>query len=71
MCPGRSLATLEMRMLLAMLARDFELAEVRTEHGRPPEERMGFTVHPEPLRMRLQERQRRPERDAMPSERSE
>ena len=71
MCPGRSLATLEMRMLLAMLARDFELAEVRTEHGRPPEERMGFTVHPEPLRMRLQERQRRPERDATPSERSE
>jgi len=56
MCPGRGLAMLEMRMLLTMLARHFELAEVRTEHGRPPAEHMAFTVHPEPLRMRLKER---------------
>ena len=56
MCPGRGLAMLEMRMLLTMLARHFELAEVRTEHGRPPAEHMAFTVHPEPLRMRLVER---------------
>ena len=55
-CPGRSLAMLEMRMLLSMLARDFELVDVSTEHGRRPEERMGFTVHPEALRMRLRER---------------
>ena len=58
MCPGRSLAMLEMRMLLAMLARDFELVDVGTAHGGPPAELMGFTVHPEPLRMRLRERQR-------------
>ena len=56
MCPGRTLAMLEMRMLLSMLARDFELTDVSTAHGRPPQERMGFTVHPESLRMRLQER---------------
>lgn len=56
MCPGRSLAMLEMRMLLSMLARDFELAEVNTRDGCFPREVMGFTVHPEPLRMRLTER---------------
>ena len=56
MCPGRSLAMLEMRMLLSMLARDFDLAEVTTPNGSPPRELMGFTVHPEPLRMRLSER---------------
>ena len=56
MCPGRGLAMLEMRMVLTMLAHHFELADVRTEHGGPPAERMAFTVHPEPLRMRLEER---------------
>jgi len=56
LCPGRTLAMLEMRMLLSMLARDFELADVSTAHGRPPQERMGFTVHPEGLRLRLEER---------------
>jgi cytochrome P450 len=56
MCPGRSLAMLEMRMLLSMLARDFDLAAVTTPNGSPPRELMGFTVHPEPLRMRLSER---------------
>jgi cytochrome P450 len=44
LCPGRTLAMLEMRMLLSMLARDFELADVSTAHGRPPQERMGFTA---------------------------
>jgi cytochrome P450 len=56
MCPGRSLAMLEMRMLLSMLARDFELVDVATRHGGPAVERMDFTVHPENLCMRLQAR---------------
>lgn len=53
LCPGRYLALLEMKMVLATLARNFELAEVGTDVGDEPVERLGFTMFPVGLRMRL------------------
>jgi cytochrome P450 len=57
LCPGRYLALLEMKMALATLARNFELAEVGVEGGGAPVERLGFTMFPVGLRMRLTRRQ--------------
>ncbi|WKB53133.1 cytochrome P450 [Eleftheria terrae] len=57
LCPGRYLAMLEMRMLLGMLARNFELAEVGTADGLPPREQMAFAMRPVGLQMRLAPRQ--------------
>lgn len=56
LCPGRYLALLEMKMVLATLARNFELVEVGTEGGGEPVERLGFTMFPVGLRMRLARR---------------
>ena len=56
LCPGRGLALLEMTMVLAMLARRFELLEVGPAGGGVPEERLAFTMFPVGLRMRLAER---------------
>ena len=53
MCPGRYLAQLEMKMVLATLARNYELIEVGTEDGAPPVERFAFTMFPLGLRMRI------------------
>jgi cytochrome P450 len=50
-CPGRYLATLEMKMVLAMLARNFSL-----EHAEDPDitqEVFAFTMMPSRLRLRL------------------
>jgi cytochrome P450 len=58
-CPGRFLAMLEMKMVLATIARNFELAEVGTVDGTPPRERMAFAMSPVGLRLRLA-----PRRDA-------
>ena len=52
-CPGRYLAALEMRMVLATIARNYELVEVGTESGAPPHERLDFTMSPVGLRMKL------------------
>jgi cytochrome P450 len=51
-CPGRNLAFLEGKTALAMLARNFdwELA------GPPPRERLGFTMGPAGLRVKLRSR---------------
>ncbi|HEU4460912.1 MAG TPA: cytochrome P450 [Methylibium sp.] len=57
LCPGRYLALLEMKMVLAMLARNFELLHVGTDGGGEPEERMSFTMHPVGLKMRLRLRE--------------
>ncbi len=54
--PGRYLALLKMKMVLAMLARRFELLDVGTDNGAAPAERVAFTVHPVGLRMRVAER---------------
>lgn len=53
-CPGRSLALLEMRLVLAALYKNFEVTRV----GRRDEvrEMFSFTMAPEGLRVRLRER---------------
>lgn len=56
LCPGRYLALLEMKMVLAMLARNFELVDVSPEGGGEPRERLAFTMFPVGLKMRLAER---------------
>jgi cytochrome P450 len=48
-CPGRYLALLEAKMVLATLLIDFEL----NPSERPVEEKMGMTMQPADLRMRL------------------
>lgn len=55
-CPGRYLALLEMKMVLATIARNYELVEVGTENGAPPSERLDFTMAPVGLRMKLRAR---------------
>jgi cytochrome P450 len=55
-CPGRYLALLEMKMVLATIARNYELIEVGTENGAPPCERLDFTMSPVGLRMKLRTR---------------
>lgn len=55
-CPGRQLAMLEMKMALAVLLGGFDVDSVATRSGAEPEERLSFTMAPEPLTMRLRER---------------
>jgi cytochrome P450 len=51
-CPGRNLAFLEGKTALAMLARNFEWELA----GPPPRERLGFTMGPAGLRVKLRPR---------------
>jgi cytochrome P450 len=53
LCPGRYLAMLEMKMVIATIARNFELIDVSTEDGEPPRERIAFTMFPVGLNMKL------------------
>jgi cytochrome P450 len=57
-CPGRYLALLEMKMALAALLANFDLAQVDTVDGRPPRELLQLAMAPVGLRMRLRERER-------------
>jgi len=56
LCPGRYLAMLEMKMVLATIAKNFELVEVATEDKSPPKERLAFTMFPMGLRMKIARR---------------
>ena len=56
LCPGRYLAMLEMKMVIAMLLGSFELESVGTADGGEPREHLAFTMAPMGLRMRLQPR---------------
>jgi cytochrome P450 len=58
LCPGRYVAMLEIKMVIATLARNFELVEVDTADGAPPQERLEFTMYPAGLRMALAARRR-------------
>ena len=53
-CPGRSLAMLEMRVVLTMLLRSFDVE--RVGHSNDVRERFAFTVIPEELRVKLDHR---------------
>ena len=57
MCPGRYLALLEMKMVMAMLLASFEIEAVDTPDGKPARELMAFTMNPVGLTMRLSSRQ--------------
>ncbi|HSW24314.1 MAG TPA: cytochrome P450, partial [Burkholderiaceae bacterium] len=56
MCPGRYLALIEMKMLLAMLLTRFDIQSVTAPGGAEAEERMSFTMVPVGLSMRLRAR---------------
>ena len=53
LCPGRYLALAEMKMVLALIARNYRLVEVGTEGGEPPAELLSFAMSPVGLRMQL------------------
>lgn len=55
-CPGRQLATLEIKMALAVLLRGFDIDALATASGNEPQERLSFTMAPEPLTMHLSRR---------------
>ncbi|MEO8311664.1 MAG: cytochrome P450 [Caldimonas sp.] len=53
LCPGRYLALVEMKMLIAMLLANFELESVGTADGSAAREVFAFAMGPAGLRMRL------------------
>jgi cytochrome P450 len=55
-CPGRYLALLEMKMVMAMLLGRFDIEAVDTPEGAEAQERLAITMAPVGLRMRLRER---------------
>ena len=56
LCPGRYLALVEMKILIAMLLANFEIESVDTAGGGPARELFAFAMGPVGLRMRLAER---------------
>ncbi|HEY1090747.1 MAG TPA: cytochrome P450 [Burkholderiaceae bacterium] len=56
LCPGRYLALAEMKMVLGLLARSFDLVEVGCENGAAPEECLAFTMFPQGLQLRVRPR---------------
>lgn len=58
-CPGRYLSLVEMKMLLAMLLRHFELEEVRGPGGAPVREHYAFSMRPAGLEAALRPRRGR------------
>jgi cytochrome P450 len=56
-CPGRYLALLEMKMAMATLLGQFDIASVDTPDGLPAREALNFTMTPVGLSMRLKTRQ--------------
>jgi len=55
-CPGRYLALLEMKMVMATLLGRFDVEHVGTTDGGAVRERLSFTMAPMGLRMQLRER---------------
>ena len=55
-CPGRYLALAEIKMVIAMLLANFEIADVSTPGGGEPQEKMALTMFPVGLEMRLSSR---------------
>ena len=53
-CPGRNLALLQIRTVLAMLCRNFDLELAHP--GRPVEEKLAFTMMPANLVVRIKRR---------------
>jgi len=55
-CPGRYLALQEMKLVLAMLFRNFDLASLTGDGGESVEEELAFTMAPSPLTLTLTRR---------------
>ena len=55
-CPGRYLAMLEIKMAMAVLLGQFDIASVETPDGGAARETMAFTMYPDGLSMRLRAR---------------
>jgi cytochrome P450 len=53
LCPGRYLAILEMKMVIAMLLGGFDIEQVTTPDGREAQEHLAFTMYPVGLRLKL------------------
>jgi len=58
LCPGRYLAILEMKMVMAMLLSRYEIESVATPDGGEAREHLAFTMAPAGLRLRLREKAR-------------
>ena len=56
LCPGRFLAIEEMKMVIALLARNFDLEAITTPDGLPVQERLNFTMAPVGLQLTLRAR---------------
>ena len=65
-CPGRYLALLEMKLALATLLGQFDIADVRTPDGRAAQERLSFTMTPVGLALHLRLRASAPSASARP-----
>ena len=57
LCPGRYLALLEMKMVMAMLLASFDIESVTTPDGREAQEHLAFTMSPVGLRLKLKARE--------------
>jgi cytochrome P450 len=53
LCPGRYLALLEMKMVMAMMLANFEIDSVTTPDGGEAQEHLAFTMSPVGLRLKL------------------
>ncbi len=53
-CPGRSLAFLQMRVVLAMFLKNFEVELLSVKE--PVQERLSFTMYPDNLVVRIKHR---------------
>ena len=58
-CPGRYLALLEVKIVVAMVQCHFKIDSLRTPDGKVPQEMMAFVMSPVGLSMRLRLRSRK------------
>ena len=56
LCPGRFMAMEEMKMLVSMLVRHFDIDGIETPDGKAVQEHLTFTMAPKGLRLRLRRR---------------
>lgn len=56
LCPGRFLAIEEMKMVIAMLVKNFDISALDTPDGKSVQERLTFTMAPVGLQLKLRRR---------------
>jgi cytochrome P450 len=56
LCPGRFLALEEMKLVISLIAKNFDIERLDTPDGKPAQEHMAFTMAPAGLRMQLRHR---------------